>query len=197
MMSKEKIKKIIFYIVLTPIIVLMTIGFINSIIGIFKHNHWDLYTVIEPILNVWFNDVIGGSIIIGILAVFVVGYLAYYFIDRFKERNYLKKKQKDIPFILYGLTFITYFTLPVTAIKGVSLNFFGTVTMTYGFEAIIVTLIICSIIPIFPISIIYQIIYLIKNYKTLSTIKKKIVIYSWIILLLSSIIPCLIYSIYL
>ena len=32
-MSKEEIKKIIFYIVLTPIIVLMTIGFINSIIG--------------------------------------------------------------------------------------------------------------------------------------------------------------------
>lgn len=122
------------------------------------------------------------------LAVFCVGYPIYYLID-YKDNSetnknfvddkndliiYETRKKVDILFILYLISFIPYFALIYFSIFGIRFCLFAC-SIVYGFDAVIAVLIYGSIIPVFPVVFIFQIIYFVMNYKKITIIKRNFI----------------------
>ena len=93
-------------------------------------------------------------------------------------------------FIWYIISFIPYFILILTCLSGIGFGFSaaGGTSTVHGMEALILGIMAFSIgIPIFPILLIFQIIYSLKKYKTFTKKQKnitKVIIFLLITLLL-------------
>ena len=98
-------------------------------------------------------------------------------------------------FVLYMISFIPYLYLIYSCIFGIQFGFFFNTSTYYGFEAIILALLSGSIIPIYPIVGIFQIIFTIKKYKMFSNFQKRFLKSMITILLLLLLIPSILYLI--
>ena len=177
-MKKQKIKKIIFYITLLPyfIIALKCINY--SIIG-YKIDSELVYFGLDAI-KYFFNDIqysLTGIIFkpyIGILFLLWVGYQMFYIVTFNKNTNQINRKItfKKIFYYISILCWIIYFA------SGIKAFFFGyDITgllgdpqIIYGVDALLNILFLnlikyCFFIPILPCSLLYIIIYKIKNKK--------------------------------
>ncbi len=178
----KNIKKGLFLISLIPLLGII-IGFITSII---EYGFLDSGEFVSPIsLENWF--------IIFNLSFLCFGYPIYYLSEKFSI------KKNDKLYYIYLFSFLPYLFLIYPSIVGI--DFFGSLfhsSTYYGFHAILISLIICSISPIYLPILIFQIIYTIKKYKFFTIIQKqkiKIILISIIsLLILSSILSPLLYK---
>lgn len=120
-----------------------------------------------------------------LLSIYGYGYQLYYLIDKFiqrSKRNNANSDKKNIKpinkifFAIYILSFLSYLFLTYYGVFGTSVGFalFGGNSYEYGFGAMSWEFIIFSIIPIYPLIILFQLIYSIKNYKRFTARHKKI-----------------------
>ena len=87
-----------------------------------------------------------------------------------------KAAAKKIFFVLYITSFIPYLFLVYSCIFGIEFGFFSNVSTYYGFEALLIAGIAGCLIPVYPISLLYQIIYTAIRYKHFSAKFKKLII---------------------
>lgn len=183
-MKKNNMKKIILYISLIPYIfgLLMSIfhsifGYNNGLIG--ATTKYGLSAASEALNDYWSDIIISFDYRLFLL-IFCIIYQIYYFINYQKPKttekeqtknNFNKINFKKILFIISIICWIIYF------LTGVHAFFFGSNTgggllnpeMEYGLDALLHTLfwnlMIFSVIPILPITLIYIIVYLIIKIK--------------------------------
>ncbi len=199
--SKRKIKTILLLLSIFPYLIFLVMGIFNLCYDSINNGYLDLYALFEPLTNVW-HEIIGNlNIIFIILAIFCVGYPIYYLLDKSskKKDNTLeaspKPKKINKLFVLYIISFLPYLYLIYSCIFGIELGFFSSTSTYYGFTAIIIAFVSLSIVPIYPILLIFQIIYTIKKYKIFSDIQRKVLKVTIIILLLLLIVPSIIHLI--
>ncbi len=196
---KFKIKKILLFLSILPYLILLVMGIFNLCQDIVETGHLDLYCLVEPLANFWFEIIIDLNIFYIFLIIFCIVYPIYYLLDKPSKKKDKelkvppKIKKNDKLFVLYMISLLPYLLLIYFSIFGIEISFFDDTTIYYGFEAILIVLLVGSIIPIYPIILIYQIIFTIKKHKFFSNIQKKIVLRTIIILLLLLIIPSIIY----
>ena len=126
--------------------------------------------MIEPVVDTWCRF----NILFICLTIFCVGYPIFYLLDRSNKNKTTNNKAVDKSFILFVLSFIPYLFLIYSCIFGIKFSLFSYKPIEYGFMAILAALFLGSIIPVYPTILIYQIIYIIKKYKYLTTGLKKI-----------------------
>ena len=172
--TKEKsIKKILFYVSLIPYAVLLIWGIINCVIYSIKEHELDLYIIIEPALNFWLEAIVEVNILyIGII-VFALGYPIFYWLDKGDKKKEVpaephKETKAGILFVLYVISFVPYLFLVWFGIFGIEFGFFSDYSMYYGFEAIALVFALGSIIAVYPVCIIFQLVYTIKKYRSFS-----------------------------
>lgn len=179
---QEKIKKIVFLITIIPYVVFLSLGIYNCINSSLENKYLDLYALIEPLEQFWFDIITDFNIFFICLIIFVVGYPIYYLLDKSnkkknKEKDNIVQSKLSKSFLLYIISFIPYFFLIYSCIFGIDFGFFGNTSTYYGFEALFIAGIVGCVIPIYPIILIFQIIYTIKKYKTFTINKKRILKY--------------------
>ncbi len=196
--SKDKnsiMKTVLFYLSLVPYGVFFVWGVIRFFMEGVKRGNWDLYEFIQPLADLW-PDIIMNPF--GIAAcVFALGYPIYYFLDKTGKRKKLQGDDKaegkaEKSFVLYIVSFIPYLFLVWSVIFGIDFGFFYSATY-YGFEALVIALAVGSLIPVYPIVLIFQIVYTVKRHKRLSKKSKRLVKGIVITLLTLLLIPSLIY----
>lgn len=191
---KDKLKKGLFILALIPYIIFLILGVINCIKYTIDNQVLDLYELIAPLSDFWFDTIIEFNFIYVILIIFCVGYPIFYLVDKShqKQEKLEKTKKFDKYLLLYILSFIPYLFLTYTCIFGIEFGFFTT-DMYYGFDALLIALIAGTIIPIYPLILIYQIVYTLKQHKNFSNKLKKSIILMVILLVASIIIPSLVH----
>lgn len=189
---KDKLKKGLFILALIPYIIFLILGVINCIKYTIDNQVLDLYELIAPLSDFWFDTIVEFNFMYVILIIFCVGYPIFYFIDLSNQKRINKPKKINKSLVLYILSFIPYLFLTYTCIFGIEFGFFDT-DMYYGFDALLIALIAGTIIPIYPLILIYQIVYTLKQYKNFSNKFKKSIILIVISIFASIIIPSLIY----
>ena len=190
-------KKLLFFISLLPYAIFAALGILNCIYSTIVHKYLDLYALIEPAVNFWLEVIVYFNILSIFLIAFCVGYPAFYLLDQSEKKkvqgmdNY--KKTVNISFILYILSFIPYLVLIHSCIFGVDFGFWNNISTYYGFEALFIAVVGGCLIPIYPVILIFQIIYTIKKYKTF-TPKSKIIMKCMVAVLAALlIVPAIIY----
>jgi len=188
------VKKIFLFITIIPYIIFLLLGIYNCINSSFENKYLDLYALIEPLDHFWFEVITDFNIFFICLTVFCVGYPIYYLLDKSNKKK-LKKTDNNIQakvsksFILYIISFIPYLFLIYSCIFGIDFGFFGNTSTYYGFEALFITVIAGCIVPVYPIILIFQIIYTIKKYKTFTLNIKRVIKYIIISIILLILIP--------
>ncbi len=189
----KNIKKIIFLISLLPYILFLILGIINTTNYCIKYNHIDLYQLIAPLSDFWFEGTTSFNIPIIILSAFCIIYPIYFIIDYLINKN-KKRDNRNLKinklFKFYLITFLPYIYLILKSFLGVKTGLFTNHGTSYGFDAIMLVLIVGTFIPIYPAVLIFQIIYTILNRNKFTLKEKKII--KWLIL---SIVLLLIFSI--
>lgn len=98
------------------------------------------------------------------------------------KTNFKSQTMNNKSFIIYLISFIPYLFLISSSIFGIDFCFLDSYFTLYGFDALFIAFLIGCLVPIYPIILIFQIIYTIKKHK-LFTRKQKI-ISKWIVILL-------------
>ncbi len=176
-MKKVSLEKKLLYISFIPYIVYLLICLKNAIFG-FCYNYIDVcYYGIEGFLEsfstIFFDTIFSFW---AILLIIIVSYQLWYFIFRFKTKSEKHKSKKEVKnvSILKKIIFILSIICWVLYLgSGLHSFFFGTCIgflnceMVYGFDAMLDTLfwygILFSMIPVLPITLIYIIMYIIRN----------------------------------
>ena len=163
---KDKKYKIILYITLIPYLIVFLVGVYHSIFGYhlsyLDKNIYGFEAFLQPIDDIWFT-LIDNPLLIVILVIMVI-YQIGFFISK------CKWKIKKILFYLSILCWILYLLIAIYyAIFGYCDGIFQC-TNIYGFEAfysilIWYGLVFTMFIPILPVTLIYIIVYIIKNKK--------------------------------
>lgn len=196
--KKIDIKKIFFFITIIPYIIFLLLGIYNFINSSFENKSLDLYALIEPLSNFWFDILIDFNIFLLCLIVFCIIYPIYYLLD-ISDKNKYKEITNNIQskvsktFVLYIISFIPYLFLVYSCIFGIDFGIFMNTSTYYGFEALLIAIINGSVIPVYPIILIFQIVYTIKKHKTFTPNMKKILKYIIISIILLILIPSIIY----
>lgn len=198
---KINIKKILLLLSLLPYLIFLVTGIFNIYQTSIDKGYLDLYAFIEPLGNFWIEIITNLNVVLIFLTIFCIGYPIYYLLDRhtMKKNNVLEAQSKvnkpNKLFVLYMISFIPYLYLIYSCIFGIQFGFFFNTSTYYGFEAIILALLSGSIIPIYPIVGIFQIIFTIKKYKMFSNFQKRFLKSMITILLLLLLIPSILYLI--
>ncbi len=196
--KKSTVKKILFYLSLVPYAVFLVWGVVNYILDGRETGYWDAFELIQPLADFWFDTVIVELNPLGIaLCLFSLGYPMYYFLDKVGSKK--KGKTEDVSegkagksFVLYLVSFVPYLYLVWSVIFGIDFGFFDSY-MYYGFEAFVIAFGLGSIIPIYPVILIFQIIYTVKKRRSFSEKNKRLVKGIVISLAALILIPSLIY----
>lgn len=196
---KINIKKILLLLSLFLYLIFLVTGIFNTYQTSIDNRHLDLYAFIEPLGNFWIEIIDNLNIILIFLTIFGLGYPIYYLLDKhmLKKNNILETQpqinKSNTLFTLYMVSFIPYLYLIYSCIFGIKFGFFFSTSTYYGFKAIILALLSGSIIPIYPIVGIFQIIFTIRKYKKFSNFQKRILKSMITILLLLLLIPSMLY----
>lgn len=165
--KSTKIKDILFYLSCIPYIIFLFLGFVRCITNTVEYKFLDLYGFVEPIEIFIFS--------VGLISILILGipfcYIVYYVIDKYNnEKNIDNKKinKGNIMLVIYFLSFIPYLYLVYSCIFGIEFGLMGSSYTYYGFDAIVIAFMYGCVILVYPIIIIFQIIYTIKNYKLFS-----------------------------
>ncbi len=196
--KKSMIKKILFYLSLVSYGVFLVWGVINHILDGRETGYWDAFELIQPLADFWFDTVIVSLNPFAIaLCLFSLGYPMYYFLDKVGGKK--KDKEEDVSegkagksFILYLVSFVPYLYLVWSVIFGIDFGFFYS-SMYYGFEAFVIALALGSIIAVYPIVLIFQIVYTIKKHRSFSRKNKRLVKGIVISLAVLILVPSLLY----
>lgn len=165
-LKKLTLKDILFLISLIPYIIFLILGFIRCITNTIEYKFLDLFGFVEPILEFNYN--------FGIISIFILFipfcYIMFYVIDknRYKEDNINRVRRGNKLLLVYFLSFIPYLYLIYSCIFGIEFGLMGSSYTYYGFDAIVIAFMYGCVILVYPIIIIFQIIYTIKNYKLFS-----------------------------
>ncbi|MBQ8549296.1 MAG: hypothetical protein IJ427_12425 [Lachnospiraceae bacterium] len=178
--KKSVVKKVLFYLSLVPYVVFLVWGVVNHILDGRETGYWDAFELIQPLADFWFDTVIVELNPLGIvLCLFSLGYPMYYFLDKAGSKK--KDKTEDASegkvgksFILYLVSFVPYLYLVWSVIFGIDFGFFDSF-MYYGFEAFVIALGLGSILGIYPIVLIFQIVYTVKKHRSFSRKNKRLV----------------------
>lgn len=167
------IKRIFFILSIIPYIIFLLCGIAVCI----NYGRLDIELIFTPMIEFSAKAIIIDKNIIYItLALFSVVYPIYYFLDKSNKKVEKSNKKFKISRIILYLTFIPYLFLIYFAIFGYeySTAFMGPIEKHYGIEAIATILITYSILPpIYPLVILYQIIYYLVNRKNMNSKKIK------------------------
>lgn len=182
-------KKILLVLSLLPYLIFLIKGIFNICI----EGTLNLYTLIEPFVDFWFSIVTKLNILLIILSMLCVGYQIYYVIDKLSKKK--SDKLENYKFIIYIINFIPYLSLVYYGIMGIDIGFFYNIEMVYGFKAIMYVFLMGCLMPVYPLLIIFQIIFIIRKYKIFSYIQKIIFYITIISILLLLIVPSVMYLI--
>lgn len=191
--NRLEVKNIFLLITIIPYIIFLLLGIYNCVNSSFENKFLDIYALIEPLDNFWFEVITDFNIFFICLIAFCVGYPIYYILDKsnkkkFKETANNTQAKVSKSFILYFISFIPYLFLIYSCIFGIDFGFFNTSTY-YGFEALFIAVIKGCIVPVYPIILIFQIIYTIKKQKTFTLNIKRVIKYIIISIILLILIP--------
>lgn len=194
-------KKILFMIALIPYAVFGVWGLINCVICSVDKKCLDLYAFIEPVADFWVDTIIDLNPFFMAVIIFAIGYPIYYLLDiAAKSKGTVIKapgKDKvDILFLLYLFSFIPYLYLVWSGIFGIEFGFFYSSSTYYGFRAIALSFMMGSIIAVYPICMIFQLIYTLKRYTSFSERQKKLIKILWSALILLLLVPSLLYAMF-
>lgn len=110
---------------------------------------------------------------------------------KIKNKNLNEQPKLKKSFIFYLITFIPYCILIPVAFFGTTFIF----NKIYGFDAVVLMALAFCIIPVFPILLLFQLIYTIKNRKKFSKKQKNITICFISIILALIFAPCIFYEV--
>lgn len=198
--KKSVVKKVLFYLSLVPYAVFFVWGVIQFVLDGRETGYWDAFELIQPLADFWFDTVIVELNPLGIaLCLFSLGYLMYYFFDKAgsKKKGKADDESEEKPgksFILYLVSFVPYLYLVWSVIFGIDFGFFDSF-MYYGFEAFVIALALGSILAVYPIVLIFQIVYTVKKHRSFSEKNKRLVKGIVIALAALIVIPSLLYLI--
>lgn len=170
------------------------IGLRNGISTSIRREVLDLYSFVHPIGDIWF-DAIGRNVLLAFLLIVFAAYPIYYFIDKRSKKKAAKEKLKsetketDNPlndedstdrsksedneteliderkrkkrFIWFALSFIPYLFILWSGIFGI--DFWGD---KYGFPAMIIVAGLLSLVPVYPVLLIFQILFYIFSVRS-------------------------------
>lgn len=193
------IKNILLGLSLTLYAVFLVWGIINCIVHTIKSKCLDLFTILEPVVAFWEKVWFEFDIWCVLISLFAIVYPIYYLIDRVTRKSenqpadVVENKKVSKLFILFLLSFLPYLLMGYFSIFGMDFGLFSNTYMIYGFDALIIVLITCSVLPIYPVALIFQIVYLIKQYKKLTKKSKLITKYTIIAVVAFTLLPSLIY----
>lgn len=170
------------------------IGLRNGISTSVRREVLDLYSFVHPIGDIWF-DAIGRNVLLAFLLIVFAAYPIYYFIDKrskkiaAKEKLKSETKETDNPlndedstdrsksedneteliderkrkkrFIWFALSFIPYLYILWTGIFGI--DFWGD---KYGFPAMIIVAGLFSLVPVYPVLLVFQIMFYIFSVRS-------------------------------
>ncbi|MBQ4096189.1 MAG: hypothetical protein IJC65_07200 [Oscillospiraceae bacterium] len=173
---------------------LIYIGMKNGITTSIRRGQLDLYSFVHPIGDIWF-DAIGRNVLLAFLLIVFAAYPIYYFIDKRSKKKAAKEKLKsetketDNPlndedstdrsksedneteliderkrkkrFIWFALSFIPYLFILWSGIFGI--DFWGD---KYGFPAMIIVAGLLSLVPVYPVLLIFQIMFYIFSVRS-------------------------------
>lgn len=101
-----------------------------------------------------------------------------------------KKKWHKVLYVLCLLSFIPYFLTALAGMFGIEFGFFGNSEMYYGFEAVaLIVAIFTTIIPVYPVLLVLQIIYCLWYWKSLLKKQKKLLIGILISIAVMAVVP--------
>ena len=194
--KKSVVKKVLFYLSLVPYVVFLVWGVIHFVLDGRETGYWDAFELIQPLADFWFDTVIVGLNPFAIaLCLFSIGYPMYYFFDKVgcgkkvqAENEAEGKVGKS--FVLYIISFVPYLYLVWSVIFGI--DFLG---MSFGFEAFVIALAIGSVIAVYPVVLIFQIVYTVRKHRSFSEKNKRLVKGIVIALAALIVIPSLLYLI--
>lgn len=185
--KKIDVKKCLLYISLLPYLYVIIMCIYHAIFGYdygleaFEPNY-GIDGMMEFLHNFWFDNILMFNYI-GAIVILSVCYQIYYFVSykknkEVKESKYMKINLKKILFVISLLCWVIYFVIGLSAFFfGASAGLFDS-EVVYGFEAVKSTLfwflLVFSIIPVLPITLIYIIVYLIVKYKEKMKSKSKV-----------------------
>lgn len=169
-------------------------GLKNGISTSIRREVLDLYSFVHPIGDIWF-DAIGRNVLLAFLLIVLAAYPIYYFIDKCSQKRAAKAKPKsetretDNPlndedstdrsksedneteliderkrkkrFIWFALSFIPYLYILWSGIFGI--DFWGD---KYGFPAMIIVAGLFSLVPVYPVLLIFQIMFYIFSVRS-------------------------------
>ncbi len=202
------VKNILLILSLVPYAVFLVLGLINCITKSIESNSFDIFNILEPVVGFWEEAWLSGDVRYMLISIFAIVYPIYYLIDKaVRAENKLDrvgesenqptepagKKKVSKLFILFLLSFLPYLLMGYFSALGMNFGLFSSSYMIYGFEALLLVLITCSVLPIYPVALIFQIIYLIKRYKTLTKKCKQITKCTIIGVIVVTLVPSLIY----
>lgn len=196
--KKSTVKKFLLCLSLVPYGVFLVWGVIHFILDSRETGYWDAFELIQPLADFWLDTVILDVNPLGIaLCLFSLGYPMYYFLDKVGSKK--KGKTDDESgdkvgksFILYLVSFVPYLYLVWSVIFGIDFGFFYS-SMHYGFEAFVIALALGSVIAVYPIVLIFQIVYTVKKHRSFSEKNKRLLKGIVISLAALILIPSLIY----
>lgn len=165
-LKQKTLKDILFFISIIPYIIFLFLGIIRCITNSLKFKFLDLFGFVEPIIE--FNYDFG---MISILILFIpFCYIMFYVIDknRYKNDNINRVKRGKKLLLVYFLSFIPYLYLIYSCIFGIEFGLMGSSYTYYGFDAIVIAFMYGCVILVYPIIIVFQILYTKKNYKSFS-----------------------------
>lgn len=170
------------------------IGLRNGITTSIRRGQLDLYSFVHPIGDIWF-DAIGRNVLLAFLLIVFALYPIYYFIDKRSKKKAAKEKLKsetketDNPlndedstdrsksedneteliderkrkkrFIWFSLSFIPYLFILWSGIFGI--DFWGD---KYGFPAMIIVAGLLSLVPVYPVLLVFQIMFYIFSVRS-------------------------------
>ena len=197
--NKYIIKKIFLFLSLFPYFCFIYIGISNFATSLVHDGYFNLYFLIKPIIDFWFEIISDTNIILMLFTFFCVAYPISYLIDENRKKRKIKNRNDkvnkcNILFTLFIMSFIPYLYLVYSCIFGIEGLFFNN-SIYYGFSAIYQAFLIFSLIPIYPTIILFQFIYFLKEYKNISFKYKKITRAIIFFLLLLLIVPSISYKI--
>lgn len=198
-----KIKTILFYISVCPYLVFLILGVVSCVGYAIDKGYVDLYYVISPLSDFFLNAIFENEIPALFLIIFCIAYPIYYLIDKSTNKQLLHKeaqytsdtKKLDKLFILYILSFVLYFWYAYSCIVGMDVGIFNT-HYAYGFDVLTMCLFVTTFIPIFPIVLFFQIIYLCKCFPLLKEKQRNTIKLLITITILLIFIPCALYKIF-
>lgn len=198
--KKNGIKKILLIITLIPYFIFLIRGIFSFGYNVIEKGLFKFHLLFEPLINFWIELITEMNIILIILTVFCIGYPIYYWLESSKKNKKnaekeVEDKQNKKLFTMFLISFIPYLFIVYSCIFGIEFGFFSNVSTYYGLEAIFLALIIGCLIPVYPIILIFQIVFTMKKYKVFSNSQKKIFKSIITILLLLLIVPSILYAI--